>query len=750
MNEITLPSGETVQYEYNPRSDALDIQIRSTANATHLEPMPGAAHVQVRRDRESGAVVALAVHGVQALLLEHLVRDLVALSGDDLGRAASGAAPDRPAAAVRSEAPVHLELPVALAVEPPPPAPALPSAAASGVSSASAPVRAMGALPLVYDDTHEVGEDLAVPPDPDRKRRRRRRRKGGGGQGAEVSAEGAPQAAEVATPPGEPEAAADAALAAVTASAVAAVDRSDDAPTAPQVVEPEPTAVTPSDEAVAAVAAPTYPWPPILLLGETREPLAAPALSPLPIPEPVGASHSPPPPVAPPPATSAPEPPQAVAPVPPVAAPAARAAVSGAMPTPEGFAYLDLDPRLGAALAAMGYLAPTPIQRRALPIARAGRDMMGLAQTGTGKTMAFLLPALERLLADTDTRHRPRLLVITPTRELAVQVSEQAVMLAQNTPFRVAVIYGGAPMGPQIKALHSGADIIVATPGRLLDHVSHRHVHLDTVQVLVLDESDRMLDMGFLPDVRRILSLLPQERQTLLFGATLPPDIEGLSRKFQRDPEIVEVARQLPPETLDQRLYPVGRHLKLPLLLHLLKTDVDLSKVMVFTETKVETDTVSRKLEESGLKVASMHGDRPQKDRERALSDLKDGTVQVLVATNVAARGLDIEDVTHVINYDMPQSVDEYIHRIGRTARGAAAEGTAYTFVTLADEGMVLRIESALERKLPRVQAPGLDYDVPTPSWAQPSAQDISRALTPPSLSNLSRSFRGGVGRKRR
>jgi ATP-dependent RNA helicase RhlE len=737
MNEITLPSGETVYYEYNPRSDALDIQLKPATNPTDLEPMPGSPHVQLRRDRVSGAVVALAVHGVQALLLEHLVRDLVAHAGDDPGHAAadepSPVSPDRPVPAGRREPPL------APATEPSPPAPTTWPVEPGGVPSEPAPlpIRAIGTLPLVYDDSDEVGDDLAATADPERKRRRRRRRKGGGGQAPESVAEDASPVAEADSPTAvdEPEP-----IAAAAAIAVAA------APAAFPAEAPAPMPELVSDELPAPVVAPSYPWPPILLLGETREPLSAPVLQPVPAPEPTFAPFLSP---SPPPAPDVPEPPPA-APAVPIERSQPQALAAGDQATPEGFAYLDLDPRLGTALAAMGYLEPTPIQRRALPIARTGRDMMGLAQTGTGKTMAFLLPSLERMLADTDTRHRPRLLVITPTRELAVQVSEQAVMLAQNTGFRVAVIYGGAPMGPQIQALHAGADIIVATPGRLLDHVSHRHVHLDTVQVLVLDESDRMLDMGFLPEVRRILSLLPHERQTLLFGATLPPDIEGLSRKFQRDPEIVEVARQLPPETLDQRLYPVGRHLKLPLLLYLLKNEPALSKVLVFTETKVETDIVARKLEESGLKVASMHGDRPQKDRERALSDLKDGTVQALVATNVAARGLDIEDVTHVINYDMPQSVDEYIHRIGRTARGAAAEGTAYTFVTLADEGMVLRIESALERSLPRVQATGLDYDVPTPSWAQPSAQDISRALTPPSLSNLSRSFRGGVGRKRR
>jgi len=338
---------------------------------------------------------------------------------------------------------------------------------------------------------------------------------------------------------------------------------------------------------------------------------------------------------------------------------------------------------------------------------------------------------------------------VTPTRELAVQVAGQAEATARFTPLRVTVVYGGAGMSPQTQALRRGSDVVVATPGRLLDHVSQGNLRLDRVAVLVLDESDRMLDMGFLPEMRRILRLVPEQRQTLLFGATLPPDIESLSHQFQHEAGLVEVARQLPPATIDQVLFPIGRQLKVPLLVHLLKHDPAFAKELVITETKVETDIVEKRLREAGINVAAMHGDRPQNDRERALAQLKSGQVQALVATNVAARGLDIEDVSHVINYDMPQTVDDYIHRIGRTGRGDTAEGIAYTFVTLGDEGMVRRIESVLERELPRRQAEGLDYDVPTPSWAQPSADDLSRAMSPPSLSNLSRSIHRPLGRRR-
>ena len=409
--------------------------------------------------------------------------------------------------------------------------------------------------------------------------------------------------------------------------------------------------------------------------------------------------------------------------------------------TPEGFAFCALDARLGAAIQAMGFQEPTPIQRRAVPPAMEGRDVKGLAQTGTGKTLAYLLPALQRLLERPAADARPRLLVVTPTRELAAQVGEHAEALARFTPLRVSVVYGGESMGDQIKSLRRGTDVVVATPGRLLDHVNRRNVQLDAIRVVVLDETDRMLDMGFMPDVRRIFDLLPVERQTLLFGATLPPDIESLSARFQTAPELVEVARQLPPATLEQRLYPVGRHLKIPLLIHLLRTEPGLTKVLVFAETKVETDVVTRKLGEAGLRVAAMHGDRPQKDRERALSRLKEGDLQALVATNVAARGLDIEELSHVVNYDMPQTVDDYVHRIGRTARGAVAEGTAYTFVAPGDETMVQRIEAVLDRSVPRFTVPDFDYDVPTPSWARTSAKDLARSLTKPGKARFSRSF---------
>lgn len=401
---------------------------------------------------------------------------------------------------------------------------------------------------------------------------------------------------------------------------------------------------------------------------------------------------------------------------------------SGSFATPTAFASVGLDERLGQAIAAMGFTTPTPIQAEAVPVAMSGRDVIGLAQTGTGKTLAFVVPGLNRILADPNQTHRPRMLILAPTRELTVQVALEAERLARFTDLRVTTIYGGVGMEPQTRALKQGTDVIVATPGRMLDHVRRGNVRLGEVGVLVLDEADRMLDMGFLPDVRTALRFLPRERQTMLFTATMPPEIESLSMEFQREPVLVEIARRKPPESIEQLLYPVGKHLKAPLLIHLLLRDRTMTSVLVFTERKIDADVLARQLRQSGIKLALMHGDRRQVDRERALAALKNGSAQVLVATNVAARGLDIDDISHVVNYDCPQTVDEYVHRIGRTAR-AEALGKAYTFVTHSDETMIMRIEDALDRKLPRVLAEGFDYDVPTPNWAKPSAKDVMAML---------------------
>lgn len=413
---------------------------------------------------------------------------------------------------------------------------------------------------------------------------------------------------------------------------------------------------------------------------------------------------------------------------------------------PDEFLFMGLDPLIGQALHAMGYESPTAIQRRAVPDGMQKRDIVGLAQTGTGKTLAFLLPALNRMLQTPIQEHHPRLLVLTPTRELALQVATEAEYLATHTDIVIVSIYGQEDMKRQIRQLRDGVDVVVATPGRLIDHMQRGTIRLNAVETVVLDEADRMLDMGFLPDVRKILSRVPADRQTMMFSATMPQAVQSLSLDFQRDPVVIEVARQLPPAQIEQKLYPVERHLKIPLLEHLLKEDEGMRSVMVFTETKAEADIVHRKLSELGFDPAIMHGDISQRERERALSKLRNGNVRMLVATNVAARGLDIQDITHVINYEVPQTVDDYVHRIGRTARGEGAEGTAITFASTGDEGMIKRIESALERSLPRVHAEGFNYDVPTPSWAKPSADDIAESLSKPK--NLAERF-GRMMRRR-
>jgi len=395
---------------------------------------------------------------------------------------------------------------------------------------------------------------------------------------------------------------------------------------------------------------------------------------------------------------------------------------------PEGFAFMEMDDLIGQALYALGFLEPTPIQAKAIPPALEGRDIIGLAQTGTGKTLSFIIPILQNLLTNESQENLPRALIMTPTRELAVQIAEDAEFAGTHTDLLITTIYGGVGFKQQVNELKEGTDMIVATPGRLLDHMKQRTLKLDDIAILVLDEADRMLDMGFLPEIRRIMRQLPNDHQTLLFSATMPSAIERLSSDFQHHPQVIEIARQLPPETISQYLYPVEKHLKVPLLVHLLQETEEMSSVLIFTETKSEAEVVARRLERASLTVALMHGDRKQREREKALQDLRTGAVRILVATNVAARGLDINDISHVINYDMPQSVDDYIHRIGRTARGDAT-GQAYTFVTIADEGMASRIESTLKQELPREWAEEFNYDVPTPSWAKPSVDQILESL---------------------
>jgi ATP-dependent RNA helicase RhlE len=376
---------------------------------------------------------------------------------------------------------------------------------------------------------------------------------------------------------------------------------------------------------------------------------------------------------------------------------------------------------LQKAVEGMGYGETTPIQAQAIPPILQGRDVVGCAQTGTGKTLAFLLPALEGLLRHPAKPKNPRIVILEPTRELVIQVTEETRKLIKNTPLRVASVYGGAKMKPQIDKLRRGVDIVVATPGRLMDHMRRKNVRFDGMQVLVLDEADRMLDMGFYPDIKHIVSRMPEKRQTMLFSATMPPKITALARRFLVDPVNVEVAHARPPETIQQSLYPVPKHLKTQLLLAILD-QLEVESMLVFTRTKQEADIVTRHLGERDISVACIHGDFRQRERVAALEGFRSGKHRVLVATNIAARGLDIEGISHVVNYDVPDQPEDYVHRIGRTAR-AEAEGNAITLVTPDDEGLIHRIEYLLEYGIDRKTLPGFDYDVPMPSWARPSAK---------------------------
>jgi ATP-dependent RNA helicase RhlE len=376
----------------------------------------------------------------------------------------------------------------------------------------------------------------------------------------------------------------------------------------------------------------------------------------------------------------------------------------------------------------LGYANPTPIQVQAIPPAVAGRDIVGCAQTGTGKTAAFVLPALEHLLRNPAKTGNPRVLILTPTRELCIQVAQEARDLAKYTSLRIISVYGGAKMRSQIDHLRRGADVIVATPGRLMDHMRRRNVELVDVQILVLDEADRMLDMGFLPDIEHIIYRTPRQRQTMLFSATMPPQISALARQFQRDPVRIDIDTARPPEAIQQALYPVPKHLKVPLLMALLE-NMEVESMLVFTRTKQEADIVTRQLDEARISVACIHGDFRQKARLAALEGFRSGKYRVLVATNVAARGLDVEGISHVINYDVPDEAENYVHRVGRTAR-LDAEGDAITLVTPDDEKLVQHIEYLLGFQIERKRLPGFDYDVPVPSWARPSPDTLRKGFS--------------------
>jgi ATP-dependent RNA helicase RhlE len=372
------------------------------------------------------------------------------------------------------------------------------------------------------------------------------------------------------------------------------------------------------------------------------------------------------------------------------------------------FSHLKLHPELLRGLKDLGFTRPTPIQAEAIPPALEGRDLLACAMTGSGKTAAFLLPILHQLMGR--PRGTTRALVLTPTRELAAQIAEDLTALAVHTPLSTAAVFGGVGMGPQEHAFRSGVDVIVGTPGRLLDHFRAPYAKLAGLEFLVLDEADRMLDMGFLPDIRRLLRHLPKRRQTFFFSATMPPPIAELSREMLRTPATINIERRaLPAVGITHAVYPVPQHLKASLLLALLKSG-EVRDALVFTRTKHRADRLARQLDEHRVKVQRIHGNRSQSQRTEALAGFKNGRYQVLVATDIAARGIDVTALGHVINFDVPGQAEDYIHRVGRTAR-AELTGSAFTLVAPEEEGSVRDIERAIGKRLPRVTLPDFDYN---------------------------------------
>jgi ATP-dependent RNA helicase RhlE len=383
---------------------------------------------------------------------------------------------------------------------------------------------------------------------------------------------------------------------------------------------------------------------------------------------------------------------------------------AGGAPTVR-FADFGLAPEILRALSDQGYVHPTPIQAEAIPIVLQGRDVMGAAQTGTGKTAGFSLPIIQLLLPHANTsmspaRHAVRALVLTPTRELAIQVAENVKAYARHTPLRSTVVFGGMDMKPQTEILRRGVEIVIATPGRLLDHVEQKNISLGQVQMLVMDEADRMLDMGFLPDLQRIINLLPKKRQNLMFSATFSPEIKKLAGSFLNDPLTIEVARSNATNTsITQVLYKVDEEQKRNVVEHLIRAR-DLKQVLVFSNTKIGASRLARYLEQAGIKASAIHGDKTQQERIAALEAFKNGEIDVLVATDVAARGLDITDLPCVINYDLPYNAEDYVHRIGRTGR-AGATGDALSVYSDKDERLLVDIEKLIKQTITRGELTG-------------------------------------------
>lgn len=370
------------------------------------------------------------------------------------------------------------------------------------------------------------------------------------------------------------------------------------------------------------------------------------------------------------------------------------------------FSSFKFHPQITAAIKVLGYTVPTPIQVKAIPPVQEGKDVMGLAQTGTGKTAAFVLPILERLLPG--PRGTVRALIVAPTRELAQQIHVAIGEMGQKTHLKSCTIYGGVNINPQIQKLRGGIDIVVACPGRLLDHMAQKTINLKALEVLVIDEADRMFDMGFLPDIRRIIKQLPAKRQTLMFSATMADDIRKLANDVLYNPVTVQIGHAAPVNSVSHALYPVEQHLKTGLLMELLKR-TDTESILIFTRTKHRAKRIGQQLENSGYKAASLQGNLSQNKRQDALDGFRDGSYQILVATDIAARGIDVASISHVINYDIPDTTDAYTHRIGRTGR-AAKTGDAFTFVCREDEPLIRSIERVLGEKIERRILQNFDY----------------------------------------
>ena len=388
------------------------------------------------------------------------------------------------------------------------------------------------------------------------------------------------------------------------------------------------------------------------------------------------------------------------------------------------FTQLQLAPGLLKAIKELGFIRPTPIQAEAIPPAVEGRDLIACAQTGSGKTAAFLLPIINRLIDR--PRRTTKALVLAPTRELAAQILEDLNGLAVHTPVTGAAVYGGVGMGPQEHAFRSGVDIVIATPGRLMDHMRSAYARLNHIEHLVLDEADRMLDMGFLPEIRRILAKLPARRQTLFFSATMPPPIAELAREMLRDPVSIQMQRQAAPAAgITQAVYPVSQEAKSALIVHLLRQKT-MTQALIFTRTKHRANRLAEQLVHAGIRAERIHGNRSQSQRTAALAGFKGGAFPVLVATDIAARGIDVDALGHVVNFDVPQVPDDYIHRVGRTGR-AEATGEAFTFVAPDEENDLRAIERAIGKRLPRVTVPDFDYSTrPKQRLEIPLAQRIA------------------------